>query len=170
VRQAVIVALVLGCGGSRSVLEQETQQGAGPVGPKTGPNTGGPGPTMGAMGGTPGPDAATATLRDAGADGRLPVDATASRDVSLDGLCPAGQLWCGVICADLTSDPQNCGECGKACAAGQVCNRGRCRQNCPSHMTECDDMCVETMTDPLNCGACRKACAGGQMCRGGVCH
>jgi len=167
------IVIVLGCGGGRSVLEEEAQRGNGPVtGGSNGSATGGSvgSPTGGATGSTAPRDAATMTLRDAQSDGRLPVDTAAGGDASADGLCPAGQLWCGATCADLMADNQNCGACGKVCAAGQVCTRGRCRQNCPSHLTECNDMCVETMTDSLNCGACGKACAGGQMCRGGVCH
>jgi hypothetical protein len=32
----------------------------------------------------------------------------------------------GLGCIDTSSDPQNCGRCGYACGAGQICNAGTC--------------------------------------------
>jgi hypothetical protein len=41
--------------------------------------------------------------------------------------CAAGQVCCQVGgCKDLNSDPQNCGVCGRACAAGSSCVSGAC--------------------------------------------
>jgi hypothetical protein len=38
--------------------------------------------------------------------------------------CPSGQTACGGACMDTSSDPNNCGACGLACATG--CNGGEC--------------------------------------------
>ena len=40
--------------------------------------------------------------------------------------CPPGQVDCGGICVDLSSDPFNCGSCGVICAAGTSCQSGAC--------------------------------------------
>jgi hypothetical protein len=40
--------------------------------------------------------------------------------------CPSGSTLCGGNCVDLQSDPQNCGQCGNACATEQSCVSGVC--------------------------------------------
>lgn len=40
--------------------------------------------------------------------------------------CPAGYVNCGDYCADLSSDPLDCGACYAACAVGDYCSRGVC--------------------------------------------
>ncbi len=42
--------------------------------------------------------------------------------------CSAGETCCQTpnTCANLQSDPKNCGGCGTACAAGQTCSAGKC--------------------------------------------
>jgi hypothetical protein len=40
--------------------------------------------------------------------------------------CPIGQEDCGGFCSDLSTDENNCGACGGACAAGQFCVGGTC--------------------------------------------
>lgn len=42
------------------------------------------------------------------------------------GQCAAGYAQCGNSCVDLSTDPQNCGACGHACAAGVACAGGVC--------------------------------------------
>src|SRR5205807_9389192 len=37
--------------------------------------------------------------------------------------------------------------CGNACAAGQVCSRGRCAQNCGPQLTLCSGSCVQERKD-----------------------
>lgn len=40
-------------------------------------------------------------------------------------LCPGGLAECGNACADLDSDPNNCGSCGRGCLGG-LCEAGTC--------------------------------------------
>lgn len=46
-------------------------------------------------------------------------------------MCPIGQTVCGrglaARCADTVRDPANCGACGNACTAAQVCESAACR-------------------------------------------
>lgn len=94
-------------------------------------------------------------------------------------VCRAGTNRCGTGCADYTSDRRNCGGCGQACAAGQVCIAtgsdggvgsgpvGRC--DCQAGTELCDGRCVATASDPTSCGACGRACAANQVCEQGQC-
>lgn len=81
--------------------------------------------------------------------------------------CATGLVTCGGTCANTESDVANCGSCGNACAAGQVCTAGEC--TCQAGLTACPGGCVDTMGDGSNCGACGQACAPGQVCSGGGC-
>ncbi len=40
--------------------------------------------------------------------------------------CPVGMTMCGGTCVDLLFSNANCGACGIACAAGEICQRGIC--------------------------------------------
>jgi hypothetical protein len=40
--------------------------------------------------------------------------------------CPAGETNCNGKCVDLSSDPRNCGSCGRVCSAGKFCLSGVC--------------------------------------------
>lgn len=40
--------------------------------------------------------------------------------------CPAGQTCCIDVCADLETDPDNCGACGNVCTPPQNCDQGGC--------------------------------------------
>jgi len=62
---------------------------------------------------------------------------------------------------NVLSDTQNCGACGKQCAAGDPCIKGRC--GCPAGYVACTGAngkvsCVDTQTDDFNCGSCGHAC------------
>jgi hypothetical protein len=51
-------------------------------------------------------------------------DAGSSEDAGAE--CSFGEVPCGERCSDLVTDPQNCGTCGAACAAGEACVAGLC--------------------------------------------
>jgi hypothetical protein len=51
---------------------------------------------------------------------------------------------CGGVCADLTADPGNCSECGRACDTG-FCVSGVC---CPAGNLFCDGNCIDGTADP----------------------
>jgi hypothetical protein len=53
---------------------------------------------------------------------------------------------------DLSSDSQNCGQCGNACAKDQTCCGGTCLS------------LLDMQTDLKNCGACGNVCGAGQYC------
>jgi hypothetical protein len=78
---------------------------------------------------------------------------------------------CGTACANLTSDVDNCGSCGKKCATkikGEVCESSKC--GCPSSKSDiCNDTCIDLKSDFNNCGMCAKSCMSGENCTGGVC-
>jgi hypothetical protein len=82
-------------------------------------------------------------------------------------VCRMGTNRCGTGCADYTSDRRNCGGCGQACAAGQVCSASTCV--CQPGTEPCEGRCVATASDPTACGACGRACASGQVCELGQC-
>ena len=99
-------------------------------------------------------------------------------------VCPPGRVNCGRTCADLSSDPRNCGACGRVCPAGQTCEpppgrvganvlieskKGMCRP-CPAPHVICAGKCVDLAADPRNCGACGKTCPEGEICENGTCR
>jgi hypothetical protein len=74
---------------------------------------------------------------------------------------------------DIAADAQNCGGCGRRCAAGTVCQAGSCVSICASGTTFCVDRCARLSDDPSHCGACGNACMGAPnaapSCGGGRC-
>ena len=91
-----------------------------------------------------------------------PPDATAS------ARCSYGYTSCSGVCVNLRTNAANCGYCGHACSAGQVCSRGTCT-GCPAGTTLCNGSCVNLSTSASNCGTCGSACATGASCSGGNC-
>lgn len=85
-----------------------------------------------------------------------------------DQVCSMAMTTCGGDCVDTQSDPANCGGCGNACEAGDVCSAGQCGLQCNGGTTSCDDACVNTTNDPGHCGGCDRPCASG-MCSNGTC-
>src|SRR5262249_5573728 len=87
----------------------------------------------------------------------IPDDAAAPPDTSTPtqpGQCPTGYQACGMDCFATKRDPLNCGGCGKACKAGEVCVQGGCALQCGGNATKCGALCVSTKSDPENCGMC----------------
>jgi hypothetical protein len=92
---------------------------------------------------------------------------------------------CSSTCSTLVSDPQNCGQCGLACLAGQACVESQCVDiTCPADAGGftvtcstgdggsgvcCASGCTSIETDVANCGECGKACLTGQTCSFGTC-
>jgi hypothetical protein len=88
--------------------------------------------------------------------------------------CSAGPSPDGCLnyarCIDPRNDTMNCGMCGAACAAGQVCESGRCLAPCAMGQTRCGDACVDTASDARHCGACGRACGTDERCALGACR
>jgi hypothetical protein len=96
--------------------------------------------------------------------------------------CDAPSVFCGKQCRDLTSDPKNCGACGKVIdrETRRCCNGEPTPidgQNCAACGDVCgpDDLCcpqtggcVDRLTDPNNCGECGVVCSSG-VCTNGEC-
>jgi hypothetical protein len=81
--------------------------------------------------------------------------------------CAQGQTNCAGGCINTPSDHANCGACGHACRADQVCTTGACV--CPTGKTECSGACVTLASDHANCGGCGRACHPTEVCTAGQC-
>jgi outer membrane protein assembly factor BamB len=86
-----------------------------------------------------------------------------------DAICRLGASECGGRCVVTALDPGNCGACGVACAAGEVCREGACGPLCGDGLAACGGACVALAADPAHCGACDNACAASQVCSAGAC-
>lgn len=84
------------------------------------------------------------------------------------GACLPHEQPCGAACVDVSSSAQHCGTCGVACAAGEVCEAGLCRNVCGAELGFCHGQCV-SLRRSTDCGACGNACPSGQFCVGGAC-
>lgn len=92
--------------------------------------------------------------------------------VCCDGSIVAGRTT-DPFCANLQTDSNNCGACGKTCPGGTACVNGACGPcrtdaDCGSR-TCCDGTCVDVTNDPFDCGRCANTCANGGLCCGAVC-
>jgi hypothetical protein len=69
-------------------------------------------------------------------------------------VCAAGSIMCGMTCVDPSSDEDNCGGCGSACTANEVC------------------LTKGEQTSCVACGGVGEACCdrgfGAGLCRGGA--
>ncbi len=104
--------------------------------------------------------------------------------------CSAEQSLCAEKCRDLLVDRANCGACGKACNAGEVCSAGQCGVTCQPSLSLCAPTdaggadassadaassapgayCANFATDNANCGGCGVTCAAGAACSAGQCR
>ncbi|MEY4578745.1 MAG: hypothetical protein RL701_3448 [Pseudomonadota bacterium] len=71
--------------------------------------------------------------------------------------CPAETLECSGRCVAANTSA-HCTGC-TACAAGQICNAGKCLVACSQPKSVCGNACVDMQTDINHCGACETVCA-----------
>ena len=79
--------------------------------------------------------------------------------------CVAGEVACGSVCADLDSDPSNCGQCGRSCVIPQAiaaCEAGECAMaGCDPGYSDCDGELVSGCEVAVDCqegASCATAC------------
>jgi hypothetical protein len=77
--------------------------------------------------------------------------------------CVSGFADCNALASDgcevaIKTDAANCGACGHACAAGEVCSDGTCTVGCMPPTTACSDHCANLVNAWSDCGYCRHAC------------
>ena len=118
------------------------------------------------------------TLPPANEDGPPPADAALAPDLQVatpDGptvdarLCGPGTSLCSKQCVSLDTDNSNCGKCGAACKAGEVCAAAKCKVSCQAGLTDCSGSCTNLQSDPTNCGGCGSVCKAGEVCAAGKC-
>jgi hypothetical protein len=79
--------------------------------------------------------------------------------------CASAETCCGgTSCANLDTDENNCGKCGKQCANGATCNDGVCQCDEGDDWGDCNGTCVELDT-LSNCGECGNVCPAATTCR-----
>jgi hypothetical protein len=82
-------------------------------------------------------------------EGWLELTTTSIENTSFQG-CEASTTICADGCADLQSDTQNCGACGKTCGTGQQCQAGKCGTQ--------EQLCNQCIVSADN-GACKSTLA-----------
>ena len=123
--------------------------------------------------------ACAAALACGGSDATTSTDAATTDAATTDAAttdattCSQGTLACGATCVDPQLNPKNCGSCGNACGATEVCASGQCRSTCLASQSKCDTdagaYCANLQSDNANCGTCGQACGVGQVCASGKC-
>lgn len=84
----------------------------------------------------------------------------------------------------ISDDPLNCGDCGYACAASEICIQGACWPESPAEQaalaalklspcavgeSPCGGNCVKLHLDSSNCGLCGQTCQPTEVCKEGTC-
>jgi hypothetical protein len=69
--------------------------------------------------------------------------------------CGSGYTNCSGSCVDLSSDPYNCGSCGRPCASDEACSGGSC---------VCVPDCALAQCGPDGCGYTCGTCETGMIC------
>ena len=64
----------------------------------------------------------------------------------------------------------NCGGCGMACAAGEVCNNGSCAADCDPGLVNCNGACADLNNDLSFCGSCTNNCNDDSVCTVDSCN
>lgn len=119
------------------------------------------------------------SVLDTGTDAGLPEDASRAPDGPTAEAC-APATPCGRLCADLETDPLNCGACGRTCVvpnANAACVAGECAPGAcapgfrdtnglPDDGCEAEVVCAEGSPCATACGTeGRLTCAGGDAPR-----
>ena len=83
------------------------------------------------------------------------------------------------MCANTSTDPNNCGSCGNACSLPHAmagCTSAQCSiAMCVAPYADCNNLPTDgcgdlnTNTDPNHCGGCNMACAANDTCSAGTC-
>jgi hypothetical protein len=86
----------------------------------------------------------------------------------------ANPVTCAGLCVDADVDVRNCGNCGHACASGEVCHGGVCQLQCGGTTPDlCTGGCVNAKNNPHACGSACQDCDGvtglGSVCSNGAC-
>jgi hypothetical protein len=71
---------------------------------------------------------------------------------------------CGDSCTNTNTDPLNCGDCGEACNADELCSDGNCEEYVPA---ECDSCPCDSCDGEL--GNCCEIDGYGPVCIDGDC-
>jgi hypothetical protein len=91
----------------------------------------------------------------------------------LDDEHEGGFAHCNDHCADPKTDINNCGSCGRVCAAPArglaSCVAGQCVISCDTGLSASAGTCVDTAIDANNCGKCGQSCSKKQTCTAHKC-
>lgn len=76
---------------------------------------------------------------------------------------------CGMLCTDLSTDVNHCGECTNACGRGASCVDSECLCFGVGQTWCGEATCVDIKADRQNCGECGNVCSGAAYCDNGTC-